>query len=141
MERNDTCLTLLKRLENMLEKRLNHVMTELDLTTTQAATLVTILSFPEKQVPLKKLEKTLHLSQSVTAGIVVRLEQKKLLESFGDSADKRIKIVKVTPKGEKLCYDAQERMKIAEEEGMSGLTEEEKAIFKSLLKKAIAAMQ
>ena len=141
MEHGNGCLMLLKRLGNMLEKRLNQVVTELDLTVTQAGTLMTIFKSSEKQMPLKQLEKALDLSQSVTAGIVVRLEQKNLLESFGDISDKRIKIVKITPRGEELCYNAMNRLKTAEEEALSGLTETENAIFISLLKKAIVSMR
>ena len=140
MEREDSCLILLKQLENMLEKRMNQVVLAHDLTVAQAGTLMTIFKFPGEQTSLKQLEKTLNLSQSVTAGIVVRLERKNLLESFGDPADRRIKNVKVTPLGEELCLNAMEKLKDAEEKALSGLTETEKSIFISLLKKAIATV-
>ena len=141
MERNNTYLALIKRLDNMLEKKLNNVMRELDITTTQAAALAAVLRIPEGQVTLKSLEKTMGLSQSVTAGIVSRLEQKKLLEGFGDPSDKRIKLVHITVQGRELCLTAQKMMEQAETDGLAGLTETEKEIFGSLLKKAIATMR
>lgn len=141
MERNNTYLALIKRLDNMLEKKLNNVMRELDITTTQAAALAAVLRIPEGQISLKNLEKTMGLSQSVTAGIVSRLEQKKLLEGFGDPSDKRIKLVRITVQGQELCLTAQKMMEQTEADGLAGLTETEKEIFGSLLKKAIATMR
>lgn len=94
-----------------------------------------IRDFPDQQIPLKDLEKLLHVAQSTTAGIVHRLEQKRLVTSLGDASDKRIKLVKLTPLGEQYCKSAEQNMREAEENLLSGLTETEKNIFNSLLQK------
>ena len=64
-----------------------------------------------------------------------RLEQKNFVESFGDSKDKRIKIVRITKKGEQFFQEADEHRKQTEEQLLSELTETEQEILLSLLKK------
>lgn len=82
---------------------------------------------------MKYLEKELDLAQSVTAGIIVRLEQKKYVESFGDSTDKRIKIVRITTLGEQIYQASQKILSELENKVLSNLTDDEKRQFKDLL--------
>lgn len=49
---------------------------------------------------MKELERYFGVAQSTIAGVVSRLEQKGFVEAFGDAADKRIKVVHITPAGE-----------------------------------------
>lgn len=137
MKQHDACIILIRQLQNKVEKQLNYAMQSHDITMTQAATLAAIAECPKKQIPLKQLEKKLQLSQSVTAGIVSRLEQKKLLESFGDTTDKRIKIVKITTSGEQICQKAQKTMSEIEKTFAQSFTAEEYKELKKLLSKAI----
>lgn len=99
----------------------------------QAKTLSVLSKHPERQVTLKNLEKELDLAQSVTAGMIVRLEQKKYVESFGDSADKRIKIVRITPLGEQKYQASKKILAELENEVLADLTDDEKRQFKDLL--------
>ncbi|MCQ4635177.1 MarR family transcriptional regulator [Anaerovorax odorimutans] len=140
MNPEESCLVLLKELETNMEKHMNNAMRELDITVTQARALVTLQSFPKKQASLKNLEKKLQLSQSVTVGIIKRLEQRNYVESFGDSEDKRIKIVRITPLGERQCKASQKILTRLENRFLSALTEEEHVVFSALLKKVKAAM-
>lgn len=135
MGKDSACGMLIKQINSTLEKNANNSLREQDLTFAQVSALLTIRDFPEQKIPLKELEKLLHIAQSTTAGIISRLEQKGLVESFGDSADKRIKLVKLTSSGEKYCQRAEQNMKEAEENLLSGLTETERSIFNSLLQK------
>lgn len=116
-------------------------MRKQDLTFAQVSALLAIRDFPEQKISLKELEKILHVAQSTTAGIISRLEQKGLVTGFGDSTDKRIKLVQITPMGEKYCREAEQNMKEAEENLLSGLTETEKSIFNSLLQKVRDTLQ
>lgn len=141
MERDSTCGMLIKQINSTLEKNANNSLREQDLTFAQVSALLTIRDFPEQKLSLKELEKLLHIAQSTTAGIISRLEQKGLVEAFGDLADKRIKLVKITPLGETYCQTAEQNMKEAEENLLSGLTETEKSIFYSLLQKVKDTLQ
>lgn len=105
------------------------------MTMAQWDALVELNLSPEKQLSLKELEQRLHIAQSTTAGIISRLEQKGLVEGFGDPEDRRIKLVRITTKGiEHIAFCEQSRA-AADARLLSGLTEIERGIFLSLLKK------
>lgn len=135
MENSESCLILIKQLEVSMGRRMNNEMKEMDMTLTQVRVLSLLLGFPEKQATLKDLEKKLQLSQSVTAGIIKRLEQRKYIESFGDSEDKRIKIVQITPLGEQQCICSDKILFHLEEEMLSCLSEHEMMTLQTLLKR------
>jgi len=84
---------------------------------------------------MKELEKSLKLSQQNIVGLVKRLEEKKVLYSFPDKEDKRIKHVKLTDSGNQLCDTIAFELKKMDEWILEALTEEEKENFSSLLKK------
>lgn len=128
-------IILIKSIKDIEEKKLNHVLKAQDITLSQTKTLSVLFKHPERQATLKYLEKELDLAQSVTAGIIIRLEQKKYVESFGDSTDKRIKIVRITPLGEQKYQASQKIFVELENELLSDLTENEKQQFKELLVK------
>lgn len=135
MSDDTSCGMYIKQINSALEKNANNTLRKQDLTFAQVSALLAIRDFPEQKISLKELEKILHVAQSTTAGIISRLEQKGLVTGFGDSTDKRIKLVQITPMGEKYCREAEQNMKEAEENLLSGLTETEKSIFNSLLQK------
>lgn len=135
MKDDASCGMLIKQINSALEKNANNTLRKQDLTFAQLTALLEIRDFPERKVSLKEMEKILHVAQSTTAGIISRLEQKGLVTGFGDSSDKRIKLVQMTPLGETYCREAEQNKKKAEEWLLSGLTETERSIFYSLLKK------
>ncbi|MGM9531266.1 MarR family winged helix-turn-helix transcriptional regulator [Intestinibacter sp.] len=141
MKPKDACGFLIKQIHTTLEKNANNALRESGLTTAQVSVLMELYDTVEKQMTLKELEKVLHLAQSTTAGIVSRLVQKGLVECYADVSDKRIKIVKITPAGEECCIVAEKHMQEAEEDLLSGLTETERDIFVSLLKKVSTSMK
>lgn len=141
MSDDTSCGMYIKQINSALEKNANNTLRKLDLTFAQVSALLAIRDFPEQKISLKELEKILHVAQSTTAGIISRLEQKGLVTGFGDSSDKRIKLVQMTSLGEAYCREAEQNMKEAEENLLSGLTETERSIFNSLLKKVRDTLQ
>lgn len=141
MSDDTSCGMYIKQINSALEKNANNTLRKQDLTFAQVSALLAIRDFPEQEISLKELEKILHVAQSTTAGIINRLEQKGLVTGFGDSSDKRIKLVQMTPLGEKYCQEAEQNMKQAEEFLLSGLTETERSIFNSLLQKVSDTLQ
>lgn len=141
MSDDTSCGMYIKQINSALEKKANNTLRKQDLTFAQVSALLAIRDFPEQEISLKELEKILHVAQSTTAGIINRLEQKGLVTGFGDSSDKRIKLVQMTPLGEKYCQEAEQNMKQAEEFLLSGLTETERSIFNSLLQKVSDTLQ
>lgn len=137
---NRFCSILIREIQNYTERQSNNLMHDEGITMSQARTLAELLEYPHKQASLKELEKKLELAQSVTAGIVKRLEQKGYVESFGDPDDKRIKIVRITSLGEERCRIAQTLLFHLEKQLFSGLTDDEYQSLFHLLKKAKEAM-
>ena len=130
-----SCGMLLKQINDELEKRANNALRSQDLTIAQLGALMVLNQSPGRQMPLKELERKLHVAQSTAAGIITRLEQKKIVESFGDAADRRIKMVRITQQGVQCCLSAEQNMNQEETLLLSGLTNTEKLIFISLLQK------
>lgn len=141
MNDDTSCGMYIKQINSALEKNANNTLRKQDLTFAQVSALLAIRDFPEQKISLKELEKILHVAQSTTAGIINRLEQKGLVTGFGDSSDKRIKLVQMTTLGEAYCREAEQNMKEAEESLLSGLTETERSIFNSLLQKVRDTLQ
>ena len=125
----------IKQIHDELEKQINNQLRSEDLTMAQVGTLVILNRTSESRMPLKELERKLHVAQSTALGIVSRLERKGLVECFGDPADRRVKMVQITDNGIHCCHMAVRHVKMAEEHLLAGLTDEERAVFYTLLLK------
>lgn len=135
MINQNTCGAIIKQIHDELEKNANNALRPQGLTMAQVGALLVLRDAPEGQCSLKEMEQVLHVAQSTAAGIMVRLEQKGLVEGFGSPEDKRIKMVRITPTGEECCFQAEQSMEETEKRLLSGLTETERSIFNSLLVK------
>lgn len=135
MEQHQDCGLLMKQINDELRKNANNALRPQDLTIVQLDTLLELERAPEGQRSLKELEQILHVAQSTAAGIVARLEQKGLVEGFGDAEDRRVKRVRITPAGIACIQAAQHHRTETEEKLLSGLTETERDTFYTLLKK------
>lgn len=131
---------LLKRISDTLEKRANSDLQSNGVTASQLKMLFAVLESErlEKKgcITLKELERHFGVAQSTTAGIIKRLEIKKLVESV-DGDDKRIKSVRITDTGRNICGNAGNAMKKSHEKMLKDFTDEEKQIFKELLQKLL----
>lgn len=141
MDIQDSCGTLLKQIHDALEKQANNSLRADRLTMAQVGVLLMLDRAEHRQMPLKELEKALHVAQSTAAGIVSRLEQKGLVESFGDAEDRRVKVVRLSEAGAGCCRTADARMAEAERQLLSSLTEAERDIFILLLRKVRDSLQ
>ncbi|MCI6925951.1 MarR family winged helix-turn-helix transcriptional regulator [Butyricicoccus porcorum] len=135
MTDQNSCGMLLKQINDELEKRANNKLRAQDLTMAQLCALMMLNQASERQMTLKELERKLHVAQSTAAGIITRLEQKGFVEGFGDAADRRIKMVRITKLGIQCCMTAEKNMEQEEATLLSGLTDTERIVFISLLQK------
>ena len=135
MEEQQVCGKLIKQIHDELRKNANNAMRSQDMTMAQLDALLELDRAPEKRRSLKELEQSLHVAHSTVAGIITRLEQKGFVECFGDAADRRIKLVRITLAGMDCANSARQSMLEAEAHLLSGLTETERDIFFVLLKK------
>ncbi|MEY8339391.1 MarR family transcriptional regulator [Lachnospiraceae bacterium 62-35] len=127
---------LIKQIHDRLEKRANNALRSKDLTLMQMSVLMILQKMPEKMLSMKEIERHFQVAQSTVAGIVARLEQKGFVEAFGDVADKRIKLVHMTPIGEACCEETAHYRNEAEETLLRGFSKEEQATLNSLLLRA-----
>lgn len=135
MNEKNNCGMLIRQINNALEKRVNNQLKEKDLTVSQMSALIEILNAPAKKITFKELEKRLSLAQSTTAGLISRLEQKKLVLVSGDKDDKRIKYVEITSLGKTFCNEAKQEMEHTERELLENLSAKEEETFLSVLEK------
>ncbi len=114
-----------KKIDDLLQKRADETMRELDVTFTQHHVLVYLVHCENNTSTLKAIEKEFKVSQATMAGIVIRLEEKGMVESYTLPSDKRIKMVTLTEKGLAVCKRSRELCIMAEEKIKSIYTEEE----------------
>lgn len=129
----NTCGMLIRQINNALEKRVNNQLKAKDLTISQMSALIEVLNAPGKKLPFKEMEKCLSLAQSTTAGLISRLEQKKLVSVSGDTDDKRIKYVEITSLGEKFCKEARQETDHTEKMLLKNLSAVDRENLLSLL--------
>lgn len=127
---------LIKQLHDRLEKYANNDLRSRDLTMMQVSVLQVLKLAEGQKMTMKELEHYFQIAQSTVVGIVSRLEKKELVEAFGDSSDKRIKVVHITPSGE-ACCKRQCHMEAVEEHLLSGLSQERKNTLNNLLTKLL----
>lgn len=133
LNETNTCGMLIRQINNALEKRVNNQLKTKDLTLSQMSALIEIINAPAKKLTFKELEKRLSLAQSTTAGLISRLEQKKLVSVSGDAGDKRIKYAEATSLGEKFCNEARQEMEYTEKRLLENLSAAERVSLISLL--------
>ena len=132
---------LIKLLHDRLEKQANNTLRAQDLTMMQISVLMELQKTEQNQLSMKELERKFCIAQSTVAGIISRLEQKGFVEAIADAADKRVKLVHITPAGETCCKEAAGYMEQAEQTLLQGFSEEEKKMFNLLLTRAAENMR
>ena len=130
-----TCGALLKQINDGMEKNANNALRGQNLTISQSGVLVSLDEKEEKTATFKELEKEFGVSQPTMAGLLSRLEQKKLVEILTDPEDKRIRLAHLTKEGADKCKEGYKHMKSAEELLLNSLTATEKQEFLRLLLK------
>ena len=135
------CGPLIKLLHDRLEKQANNTLREKDLTLMQVSVLLELQRAEQAQLPMKELERRFGVAQSTVAGIVSRLEQKGFVAPAGDAADKRVKLVRITPAGQDCCAEAAGYMDAAEQKLLRGFSDAERRTFCALLRRAAENLQ
>ncbi|MDE7015774.1 MAG: MarR family transcriptional regulator [Kineothrix sp.] len=126
---------LIKRINDKVEKTINNELLTYELTSTQFKMLVALHLSPGHTASLKDLEKYFGVAQSTAAGIIARLERKNLIVSFNDKNDKRIKHVRISDEGLRICLSVRESIIETECKLFSGLLPEEQTELNRLLHK------
>ncbi len=131
----------IKRIDNALEKEANQNLQALNLTMQQNRVLILLAHAEEHTLSLKALEEHFGAAQSTVAGLVSRLEKKGLIKALNDPADKRVKLARLTEEGVKLHAQSRQMVVDSEERLTSLLSDEEKEVLLSCLKKVYEAVK
>jgi len=131
----------IKRIDNALEKEANGNLQALNLTIQQNRVLIQLAHAEGNTLSLKALEERFGAAQSTVAGLVSRLEKKGLVEPLSDPADRRIKLVRLTEEGARLHAVSRQNVVDSEERLTALLTEEEKQMLLTCLKKVYEAVK
>ncbi len=130
----------IKIINDRLEREANNSLREKQLTSVQMHVLMILLGEEGHALPLKEVERRLHVAQPTAAGVVVRLEQKGFLESKVSEKDRRVKLLRLTEAGRNQCRDCISHAQEAETMVREALTEEEYARLQELLDKIILSL-
>ena len=87
---------------NLLSRALSKHLSEFGLTISQHTVLAFLTANAEKGLALNVLGQLLSLSSPNITNVVDRLEGKELVVRTGQRHDRRVKIIRLTPKGEEL---------------------------------------
>lgn len=100
-----TIMSLIKRVDELMKKQINNYLAENGVTFSQMSVLITLEKWEGHSMKLKEIEKFFGVSQATMAGLVSRLEKNGYVEGYADENDKRIKLIRLSDKGKKLCED------------------------------------
>lgn len=131
----------IKRIDNALEKEANSNLQALNLTIQQNRVLIQLVHEADRTLSLKALEERFGAAQSTVAGLVSRLEKKGLVEALSDPADRRVKLVRLTEEGMRLCEISRQNVIASEDRLTALLTADEKEALLSCLKKVWEAVK
>lgn len=134
---NEDCGFLIKQIDSALNKRANANLKHVGVTLTQVAALEAIYSQPGCQVEFKQLEKLLRVSQPTTVGIISRLRDKGLLETFYSEESPNAKVASLTAAGKAICDEAGQLVAHEEETLLSGFDDDERRQFISMLQRVV----
>ena len=112
----------------------------MDLTASQGPILGFIQHSPVAPCS-RDIEEEFHLSHPTVSGILSRLEKKGLVEAVTDPADKRVKLAHLTPAGIALHAQSRQRVVESEERLTALLSDEEKEMLLTCLRKVYDAVK
>jgi DNA-binding MarR family transcriptional regulator len=107
----------------------------LDLTPVQYASLTVIRDVPDLDVT--RLSSLVALDKATLAKVIERLEAKGWILRAGSDADKRIKLLRITPKGRKALAAAEPRVRRCQRRILEPLAEPERETFMRMLERLV----
>lgn len=133
MEKDIDIAFRIKKINDLMCKKVDNEMQEMDVTFSQHHILIYLIHCKNHVSPLKQLEHEFRVSQATMAGIVKRMEEKGFVKSFSSMKDKRIKMVELTNKGIGICEKSKGHMEKTKSMINDLYTEEELSKFQEYL--------
>lgn len=125
----------IKKLAECMEAEANRSLQSHNLTFIQSKVLMTLMCRDGHIATMKELEAHFDFAQSTVAGLVSRMERKGLIESVPDETDRRIKRVRLTDDGIKLCEACWNDINASDEMLVSALDAQERKLLLHFLER------
>ena len=113
--------------------RFHNACAAVDISPPQLKTLLSLQ--PGDEEPMRAIAEMLHCDASWVTGIVDGLEQRGYVERTPHSRDRRVKVVRITPLGEKAKAKAFEQLYEPPAAFVDALTQNEQRTLRDLLRK------
>ena len=123
----------IRRIAACLENQANRDMNAKNLTVSQFHLLMVLHRREGGALRMKELEAAVHAAQSTVAGLVSRMEDKGLVQCETDPGDRRVKVVRLTRKGEEMAGECIDGFRAVNARLLSPLTAEERDTLFRLL--------
>ena len=121
------------------DQTMTAALAQMELTAAQSHILCYI-TYRKNPPCARDIEEAFQLSHPTVSGILSRLEQKDFIEMRPDALDRRCKRIYIREKGLQLDEMMHQTVRSTEERMVQGFTEDEKAQFADLLRRAIDNM-
>ena len=115
----------IKSIGLIMERNVNKLLKDYDITQSQGLVLSELNRISDPDITMKELENIIGSSQQATAALISRMEAKGYVSTFTDSNDHRVKRVKLTDMGSKLCLEISDKIEEMESIFSEGLKEED----------------
>lgn len=129
---------LFKKINDRLYQRANNELAKNDLTLTQMRVLHYLFRQENQTASMKEMERKFEVAQATMAGIISRLEAKQFVEGYQDPKDRRVKMVRLSGKGESFLGEHHHAMELRDEELVTGFSDEQKEELYGYLQKVYA---
>lgn len=126
-----------KAISNTFDQVMNSSAAALDITSSQSAILGYLVWRKGEPVYQRELERRFHMKHPTLVGILKRMEEKGFVYSTTDETDHRLKLIYPTQKAIDLKTETARLLDEAEEQLLTGLSEEEITELHRLLDKVI----
>jgi len=137
--REDSVCDSIRKIEEKNRHKAVSVYDSLGITYSQIRILLDIRGSEAKEFSIKEAQEALGVTQPTATGIVARLERGGFVKSHQPKSDRRVKLIRLTKKGEEACNVVEDYMDGLEKKIEKALTEEENEMFKQMLKKICEA--
>ncbi len=127
---------MMKKISEEIDRQVNEGLKHYNLTFAQSRVILHLKDCGNQTCTQKQLEDWLEVSHPTTVRIVKSMQDKKMVETFTDAEDKRMKMVRLCWGDEEKYNELVENAEWMEENLLSGFSEEERKMFGSFVMRA-----
>ena len=129
---------LIKLINEVLERKMNHDLESFRLTGSQLNVLTYLMVQGEEKTTIRDIQHRLDISHPTAAGLVKRLEQKGFVQTYIDPSDRRARIVRIEPSAQSAFNENTNSAVEMDDVLMKGLSPEERDQLHDLLLRVYA---